>query len=184
MRDKYYDPEGWKKCTLRSVLGLGEDLWLICGTCQKSRGFDTAEWAAKHGVDLDLPLKTLEKAIRCQRCGARGKDRGVSAYARPYTNLQPQPKHRNENDPICPRCGSDDVQSRRMLVSEFPGVTIWTIDKIPRFVAGKVMIRCGCYACNNFWTQSKVLSSARLEFQNTPAILSGAVRRRKVDAYG
>jgi hypothetical protein len=156
MRDKYYDPEGWKKCTLRSLLGLGQDLWLICGTCQKSRDFDTAEWAAKHGIDLNIPLKTLEKAIRCQRCGARGEDRGVSAYAVPYSiGSKSQLRCRDRDDPICPSCGSDDVESRRMQVSDYPGVTIWTTNKLPRFVAGKVMIRCGCYACDNFWTQPK-----------------------------
>jgi hypothetical protein len=57
MRDKYYDPDGWKQCTLRYELEIGRGLWLLCGTCQKSRYFDIAEWAQKHGVDLDTPLK-------------------------------------------------------------------------------------------------------------------------------
>jgi hypothetical protein len=48
-----------------------------------------------------------------------------------------------------------------MSVSEFPGVTIWTTDKLPRFVAGKIMIRCGCCGCDNFWTQPKGLKLAR-----------------------
>jgi len=160
--DKYYDSEGWKKCSLRSLVEDEEGLWLICGTCQKSRDFNAAEWAAKHRVDLDIPLKTLEKAIRCQRCGARGKDRGVSAYGTPYSiGSKPQPRRIDENDPICPRCGSDDVETRGMSVSEFPGVTIWTTDKLPRFVAGKIMIRCGCCGCDNFWTQPKGLKLAR-----------------------
>ena len=154
MRDKYYDPEGWKQCTLRSLVDQRQGLWLICGTCQKSRDFDAGEWAGKHGVDLDVPLKTLEKAIRCQRCGTRGGDHGVGAYGQPYDNLPPQPRRRREkHEPICPRCGSDDVQTRPMKVSDYPGVTIWTTEKLPRFVAGKVMIRCGCYVCDNFWTQ-------------------------------
>jgi hypothetical protein len=158
MRDKYYDLEGWKKCTLRSLVDQRQGLWLICGTCQKSRDFDAAEWASKHRVDLDVPLNTLEKAIRCQRCGARGDDHGVSAYGTPYDNLPPQqPRQREKNDPVCPRCGSDDVQCRRMRVSDYPGVTIWTMNDLPRFVVGKVMIRCGCYACDNFWTQPQGL---------------------------
>jgi len=154
MPDKYYDPEGWKKCTLRALIELDRSLWLICGTCQKSRDFAVAEWAAKHRVDLDIPLKTLEKAIRCQRCGARG----VSAYGTPYSiPTKPQPRHIDENAPICPRCGSDDVQTRPMQVRDFPDVTIWTMEKLPRFVVGKAMIRCGCYGCDNFWTQPKGL---------------------------
>ena len=158
MPDKYYDPEVWKKCTLRALVDDGEGLWLICGTCQKSRDFDVAEWAAKHGVDLDIPLKTLQKAIRCQRCGARGKDRGVSAYGTPYSiPIKPQARCIDENDPICPRCGSDDVQIRPMQVRDFLGVTIWTMNDLPRFVVGKAMIRCGCYGCDNFWTQPKGL---------------------------
>lgn len=116
MRDKYFDPEGWKRCTLRNTIDLGQGLWLLCGTCQKSRDFDTADWAAKYCVDLDTPLKTLGKAIRCQRCGTLG----VSAYGTPYNNLPPQPRHRMDDDPICPRCGSDDVQSRRMRTTDYP----------------------------------------------------------------
>jgi hypothetical protein len=158
MRDKYYDPEGWKQCTLRSLVDQRQSLWLLCGTCQKSRDFDTAEWATKHRVNLDVPLKTLEKAIRCKRCGARGEDRGVSAYETPYSIAsKPEPRRRGEDGPICPRCGSADVEIRGMSVSELPGVTIWTTDKLPRFVAGKMMIRCGCSACDNFWTQPKGL---------------------------
>ena len=64
MRDKYYDPEGWKLCTLRYNIELGQRLWLLCGTCRKSRYFDTAEWAKKHNIDLDTPFKSLGKAIR------------------------------------------------------------------------------------------------------------------------
>lgn len=108
MRDKYYDRDGWKKCTLRHEIELGRGLWLLCGTCRKSHYFNIADWARKHGVDLDTPLKTLGKAIRCKRCGTLG----ISAYAEPYNNLAPQPRHRNENGPICPVCGSNDVSNK------------------------------------------------------------------------
>jgi hypothetical protein len=143
MRDKYFDPDGWKRCTLRHNIDLGQGLWLLCGSCQKSRYFDTAEWAKTHGVDLDTPLKTLGKAIRCQRCGARA----VSAYAEPYSNRVPQPRHRLDDDPICPVCGSDDVRRRRILTTDYP----------PRFqrkfMRGHTMQTCGCEICDNWWTQ-------------------------------
>jgi hypothetical protein len=48
--------------------------------------------AREHGVDLDTPFKTLGKRIRCQRCGTRGGERGVSAYGQPYSNFEPQPR--------------------------------------------------------------------------------------------
>jgi hypothetical protein len=116
MGDRYYDPEGWKKRTLRSLLEFEQGLWLICRTCQKSRDFDAAEWAAKHRVDLDVPLKTLEKAIRCQRCGTRGGDHGVGAYGQPYSIAsKPQPRRIDENDPICPRCGQTTCKADECL---------------------------------------------------------------------
>jgi hypothetical protein len=59
----------------------------------------------EHGVNLDTPFKTLRKAIRCQRCGTLG----ISVYAQPYCNSGPQPRHPYDNDPICRKCGSDDV---------------------------------------------------------------------------
>lgn len=72
MRDKYFDPAGWKQCTLRRTLELGQGLWLLCGTCQKSRDFDIAEWATKHGVALDTPLRIVGNdplpALRNSRC--------------------------------------------------------------------------------------------------------------------
>jgi hypothetical protein len=143
MRDKYFDPDGWRQCTLRHTLELGQRLWLLCGTCQKSRDLDVMEWATKHGVNLDTPLRT-SVAIHCQRCGTRG----VSAYGTPYNNLPPQPRHRMKDDPICPRCGSDDVLSRRMLTTDYPSGCR------PRFKGNSAMFVCGCYSCDNWWTQA------------------------------
>jgi hypothetical protein len=150
MRDKYFDPEGWKKCTLRHNIELGQGLWLLCGTCQKSRNFDTAVWAKKYRVDLDTPLKPLGNMIRCQRCGTRG----VSAYGTPYNNLSPQPRHRMDNDPICPRCGSDDVQCRRMLTTDHPP------GRKRKFMSDRTMTVCGCHACDNWWAQPEGLRLA------------------------
>lgn len=143
MRDKYFDPDGWKKCTLRREIQIGRGLWLLCGTCQKSHYFNIADWAREHGVDLDTPFKTLGKRIRCQRCGTRD----VSAYGQPYGIHSPQPLQRIRDDPICPRCGSDDVQRRRMLTTDYPPGCK------PTFKGNCAMIVCGCYACDNWWTQ-------------------------------
>lgn len=101
MRDKYCDPDSWKRCTLRHNIELGKGLWLLCGPCQKSRDYDIADWAMKHGVDLDTPLKTLGRGIRCQRCGTLG----ILVYAHPYDNLPPRPSpQHDEGDPVCPAC--------------------------------------------------------------------------------
>lgn len=151
MRDKYYDPDGWKRCTLRREIELGHRLWLICGTCRKSRYFDTANWAREHGVSLDTPLKTLGKAIRCKRCGTLG----ISAYAEPYSNLQPQPHYHIENGPICPVCGSNDVHRWPLRLTDFPS-GVW-----PKFMGGPAMETCGCERCDNWWTQPKGVKLAR-----------------------
>lgn len=161
-RDKYYDPDGWKRCTLRHNIELDKGLWLLCGTCQKSRYFNTAEWAKQHGVGLDTPLKTLGRSIRCRRCGTLG----ISAYAQPYDNLPPQPPFQHEEgDPICPRCGSDDVQSRRILTTDYqPGC-------VRKFMLGHAMKVCGCYACDNWWTQPegvKLLNSKQPDWTDRP----------------
>jgi hypothetical protein len=146
MRDKYFDLDGWKKCTLRHNIELGQGLWLLCGTCRKSRYFNAIDWARQHGVDLDTPLKTLGRSIRCRRCGTFG----VSAYAQPYDNLPPQPqRHRFDHGPICPACGSDDVHQWPLRLSDYPpGVR-------PKFMGGRAMEICGCEACDNWWTQPK-----------------------------
>jgi hypothetical protein len=147
VRDKYYDPDGWKRCTLRSEIEIGRGLWLVCGTCQKSRYFKIPDWAREHGVNLDTPFKTLGKRIRCQRCGTRGGEHGVSAYGQRHSSFETQPRQRMRDDAICPRCGSDDVQKRRMLTTDYPAGCR------PKFKGNGAMMVCGCYACDNWWTQ-------------------------------
>jgi hypothetical protein len=149
MRDKYFDPEGWRQCTLRNQIGHGQRLWLLCGTCRKSRYLDTAEWAQKHGVDLDTPLKTLGNAIRCQRCGTRGGERGVSAYAEPYSNYTHQPRRPKKGGPLCPRCGSEDVHRWPLRLSDFP----YGFER--GFMPKLGMEICGCESCDNWWTQGR-----------------------------
>ena len=143
MRNKYYDPEGWKLCTLRYNVELGRGLWLLCGACRKSRYFDTAEWAKKHNIDLDTPFKTLGKAIPCHRCGTRG----VSAHAEPYRNSDSQPARRFADGPICPECGWDDVHVWPLRFSDYPpGFK-------RKFARNRMMETCGCEQCDNWWTQ-------------------------------
>jgi hypothetical protein len=147
MRDKYYDPEGWKQCTLRNNLEVGHGLWLLCGTSRKSRYFATATWAREHNVDLDTPFKTLGKRIRCQRCGSRGGERGVGAYGQPYGTHPAQPRRPEKDDPICPRCGSDDVHTWPWRLTDYPP----GCKRNPR--VWPMMVTCGCERCDNWWTQ-------------------------------
>lgn len=149
-RDKHYDPDGWKKCTLRHEIEVGQGgLWLICGTCRKYRYFDIREWASEYGVDLDIPFKTLGTSIRCRRCGTLG----VSAYAEPYGNLPPRPPAQyRDSDPICPECRSSDVHQWPLRTTDYPpGVE-------RRFMPTTRMITCGCDRCDNWWTQPKGIS--------------------------
>lgn len=142
MRDTYFDPNGWKRCTLRHEIENGHGLWLLCGMCQKSRYFDIADWAREHGVDLHTPFSTLGRRVRCRRCGTLG----VSAYGQPYSNLPREPRH-GGNGPVCPACGSDDVRTRRVLTTDYPpGFK-------RRFMLGRAMQVCGCETCDNWWTQ-------------------------------
>jgi hypothetical protein len=87
MHEKYYDPEGWKKCTLQ--------------------------------------------------------------------HLSQRPRPPQIDDPICPRCGSHDIQRRRILANEFPGAT-YPYANLPRFVRDKgSMAICGCNHCDNCWVQNE-----------------------------
>jgi len=57
--------DAWKKCTLRGLVENGERLWLYCAGCRRTRYLETVQWAETHGVNLDWPLLTLARRMRC-----------------------------------------------------------------------------------------------------------------------
>jgi hypothetical protein len=77
--------DAWKKCTLRGLVENGERLWLYCAGCRRTRYLETVQWAETHGVNLDWPLLTLARRMRCSRCNRKA----ASLRAQPYRN-QPE----------------------------------------------------------------------------------------------
>jgi hypothetical protein len=53
------------------VEGLGKRLWLSCDWCQHSVMADVRPFADRHRLDMQTPLLTVSRALRCTRCGER-----------------------------------------------------------------------------------------------------------------
>ena len=56
---------------------LGKHLWLNCDGCQRAVMADVREFATTHQLDMNTPLLTISRRLRCTRCGKR------KAHARP-----------------------------------------------------------------------------------------------------
>jgi hypothetical protein len=65
------DDDGWRAVTLAYVIGHDRRLWLYCNRCQRSQYVWPAEFAAEHGIDLETPLLSIARRIRCTGCGLR-----------------------------------------------------------------------------------------------------------------
>ena len=63
--------DAWKQAHLAMVAGLGKRLWLGCDGCQHTVMIAPRELANRHGLDMQTPLLTLSRALRCSRCGER-----------------------------------------------------------------------------------------------------------------
>ena len=60
--------DAWRLCILRSILDRGQRLWIVCESCQRSEYRDAPAWIAAHHIELDTPLLTVSRRIRCVRC--------------------------------------------------------------------------------------------------------------------
>jgi hypothetical protein len=63
--------EAWKHAHLAIVEKLGKHLWLNCGWCQRAVMADVREFAKTHQLDMNTPLLTVSRRLRCTRCGER-----------------------------------------------------------------------------------------------------------------
>lgn len=137
--------DAWKKCTLRGLVENGERLWLYCTGCRRTRYLETVQWAETHGVDLDWPLLTLARRIRCSRCNRKA----VSLRAEPYRNQA----ERNETVPdgieACPLCGSRKIEKAGPIVRPINWERPWN-----GFMFGFVMVECECSQCRTWWSQA------------------------------
>jgi len=50
---------------------LGNRAWLHCDGCRHSVMIEPHELTQRHRLDMQTPLLTISKAMRCTRCGAR-----------------------------------------------------------------------------------------------------------------
>jgi hypothetical protein len=136
--------DAWKKCTLQGLVENGERLWLYCAECRRTRCLETVEWAETHGVDLDWPLLTLARRIRCSRCNRKA----VSLRAQPYRN-QPE---RDEQFPTAlkraPCAGRERSRKSGPLVRPVKWERLRD-----QFMFGFVMAECECSQCGNWWSQ-------------------------------
>jgi len=136
--------DAWKKCTLRGLVENGERLWLYCSGCRRTRYLETVQWAETHGVDLDWPLLTFARRIRCSRCNRKA----ASLRAQPYRN-QPE---RDETVPdgieACPLCGSRKIEKSGAIVRPINWERLRD-----QFMFGFVMAECECGQYWNWWSQ-------------------------------
>ena len=63
--------DAWKQAHLTMLVKLGKRAWLHCDDCRHSIMVEPAELAQRHRLDMQTPLLTISKAMRCTRCGAR-----------------------------------------------------------------------------------------------------------------
>ena len=136
--------DAWKKCTLRGLVENGERLWLYCAGCRRTRYLETIQWAETHGVDLDWPLLTLARRIRCSRCNRKA----VSLRAQPYRNLPERDETVPDGIEACPLCGSRKVEKSGPLVRPINWERLRD-----QFMFGFVMAECECSQCGNWWSQ-------------------------------
>jgi hypothetical protein len=61
----------WKQAHLAMVEGSGKRLWLGCDGCQHTVMIAPREFADRHALDMQTPLLTLSRALRCTRRGER-----------------------------------------------------------------------------------------------------------------
>ena len=155
--------DAWKKCPLRGLVENGERLWLYCAACRRTRYLETIQWAEMHGVDLDWPLLTLARRIRCSRCNRKA----VSLRAQPHRN-QPE---RDETVPdgieACPLCGSRKIEKSGPLVRPVKWERPWD-----PFMFGFVMAECECSQCGNWWSQPagfSIIETSRRDHGSRPA---------------
>jgi hypothetical protein len=162
--------DAWKKCTLRGLVENGERLWLYCAGCRRTRYLEIVQWAETHGVDLDWPLLTFARRIRCSRCNRKA----ASLRAQPYRN-QPE---RDETVPdgieACPLCGSRKIEKSGAIVRPINWERLRD-----QFMFGFVMAECECECsqCWNWWSQPVGFSI----IEHLTAITVRRTPRRRLD---
>jgi hypothetical protein len=63
--------DAWKAVTLAHIEERGIRIILGCCGCQRRAMVWPRAYAEKHGIPMDMPLKALERRIRCTTCNAR-----------------------------------------------------------------------------------------------------------------
>jgi hypothetical protein len=63
--------DAWKAVTLAHIEERGIRIILGCCGCQRRTMVWPRAYAEKHGIAMDMPLKALERRIRCMTCNAR-----------------------------------------------------------------------------------------------------------------
>ena len=71
--------DAWKQAHL-AMLVSGKRAWLHCDDCRHSVMIEPAELAQRHRLDMQTPLLTISKAMRCTRCEASGDAAGRSRH--------------------------------------------------------------------------------------------------------
>ena len=63
--------DAWRQVTLRSVSGLGQNLWLRCHYCYHDVIINAVVFAEQTSVDLDTSLLTVSRYLKCSKCEER-----------------------------------------------------------------------------------------------------------------
>jgi hypothetical protein len=63
--------DAWKQAHLALLAKLGKRAWLHCDGCRHSVMIEPCELAQRRRLDMQTPLLTISKAMRCTFCGAK-----------------------------------------------------------------------------------------------------------------
>jgi hypothetical protein len=58
--------DAWKQAHLAMLVKLGKRAWLHCDDCRHSVMIEPHELARQHRLDMQTPLLTISKAMRCR----------------------------------------------------------------------------------------------------------------------
>jgi hypothetical protein len=74
--------DAWKRVTLNHVASLGHSLWLYCNDCCREIVTEPLEFGRDKAIDPETPLLTINRRLKCSRCGSR------KTHCRPKSNVR------------------------------------------------------------------------------------------------
>jgi hypothetical protein len=64
--------DAWRRVTLALQIKNDRKLYVGCHCGHEVHSIDAAEFAAKHKIDIETPLRLIAPMLKCSKCGRRG----------------------------------------------------------------------------------------------------------------